>query len=432
MNQLPKKARYYVLFIITLAVVLLISLAYFYDLPSIDTFFMFIILAILVESLAVLLPNGGSVSVGSAVDITVMIILGPLGAAICSFFGITLKYLKVSNKEVHHIANTPIYITLFNGAQSLLSIGIASFVYYNFDTKSSDPLFYTNILPLFIAMLTYILVNTYIVTQLFSLLQEQSFFKMFVNNFKWTLPNSFVISSLGIFISLLYLNYGTIIMLLFFGPLLLARYSFKMYIDTKTLYMETVYALTKAMEAKDPYTNGHSRRVADVSVKLATFMGLPQHRIETLKTAALLHDIGKIGIEDSILNKPGRLTELEMSKIRCHPVIGSNILNDVDFLKNEREIIYSHHERYDGKGYPDGVVGDKIIIEAAILSVADAFDAMTSDRSYRKGMTIQQALTIIKEEACQQFHPLAAESFYNMVQTQGIDELTLNFSDSPV
>lgn len=432
MKQLPKKVQLYILFISIIALAMALILMYIYPVPSLFTLLLFVLLSILVESMAVPLPNGGAVSVGSAVDLTSMIILGPIGAALSSSLGMIFKYVKVSNKNVYHVGNTPLHKTLFNGAQSFLSIGTASVVYYSFNTKIADPFFYKNIFPLFIAIFTYIFVNTFIITKLFSLLQEQAFVKMFANNFKWTLPNSFVISTLGIFISLLYLNYGTIIMLLFFGPLLLARYSFKMYVDTKALYMETVYALTKAMEAKDPYTNGHSRRVAEVAVKLSTYMNVPQHRVETLKTAALLHDIGKIGIEDSILNKPGKLTELEMDKIRCHPVIGTNILNDVDFLKDEREIIYSHHERYDGKGYPDGVSGDSIPIEAAILAVSDAFDAMTSDRSYRKGMTVQKALSIIKEEAGYQFHPEVALSFYRMVENEGIDEFSLSLGDSLV
>ncbi|SCY73621.1 HD-GYP domain-containing protein [Alkaliphilus peptidifermentans] len=418
MEHLPKNARLYIIFIISLAFIFGILLLLNYTVPTIQSFLLFLFLSFLMESMAVLMPNGVAVSVGYAVDLTTMIVLGPLGAALCSCFGMMLRYTKVSNEDRRHIGNTPLYKTLFNGSQCLLSIGLASIVYYSFNTSVGDPFFYLNIVPLFTAILTYLIINTSIMTKLFSILHKQSFKEMFVNNIKWTLPNSFVIATLGIFISILYLHYGSMIMLLFFGPLMLARHSFKMYLDMKNLYMETVYALTKAVEAKDPYTDGHSKRVAELSVRLGEFMDLPQQKIETIKTAALLHDIGKIGIEDSILNKAGKLNDYEIDKIKSHPAIGVNILNEVDFLKDVKLLIYCHHERYDGNGYPDRLGGDDVPKEAYILSVADAFDAMTSDRSYRKAMEVTKALSIIQEEAGRQFHPEIASLFLRMLQME--------------
>ncbi len=419
MRQLPTRAKVYVIFIILLAAIFGIFLSYNHTIGNYQSFILFIILSFIVESMAVPLPGeGGAVSVGYAIGFTAMVILGPLPAALSSSIGVIFRYVKLTNNKTYNIFNTPVYKLLFNGAQCFLSIGVPSVVYYSFSINSADPTFYKNIVPLFLALVTYLLINTSIITKLFSILNQKSFWNMFINNIKWTVPNSFVIATLGIFISLLYINYGSIIMLLFFGPLLLARHSYKLYIDMKNLYMETVYALTKAVEAKDPYTNGHSLRVAEYAEKLAIYMKLPISKVNTIKTAAMLHDIGKIGIEDYILNKPSKLTDEEFEKIKSHPVIGVNILSDVDFLSDVKQLIIKHHERYDGKGYPDGLSGDMVSIEAYILSVADAFDAMTSDRSYRKGMTTEEAIEIIAKEAGYQFHPQIAERFIAMLKQE--------------
>lgn len=415
MNTLPKSVKLYI-FLLLLAT---LGFGYYlighYKLPSLPVFLLFVILSIIIESMAVPLPNDSAVSVGYAIGLAAMIIFGPLTTALCCALGIMLRVLKISNNEYSHIGNTPFYKTLFNGADCFLSIGIPSLVYYSFGTQIGDKTFYANIIPLLAALFVYIIINTTIVTILFSLLTKQSFYQMFVINFKWALPNCFIVATLGIFLSLMYLNYGSVIMVLFFGPLLLARHSFKLYLDMKTVYMETVYALTKAVEAKDPYTNGHSQRVSQYAESLGKFLELKESQVSNLKTAALLHDIGKIGIEDHILNKPEKLSDEEFDKIRCHPSIGINILNDVYFLNDIKTIIYQHHERYDGKGYPEKIGGQEVQLESYILSVADAFDAMTSDRSYRKGMTKEQALGIIEKEKGNQFHPMVAEKFIEML-----------------
>ncbi|KAB3532443.1 HD-GYP domain-containing protein [Alkaliphilus pronyensis] len=422
MNQLPKKAKYYICFVIISALILCFFLFKNYTIPSLKLLFMFIFLSFLVETMAVPLPNGGAVSVGYAVDLATMIILGPLGSAVCASVGIMFRIASVSSEDKRHILNTPLYKTLFNGAQCFLSIGLASVIYYNFsNAQIADPYFYLNTIPLLIALLAHLVINTSIMTKLFSILDNQSFKEMFISNMKWALPNLFIISTLGIFISILYLHYGSLIMLLFFGPLMLARHSFKMYLETKNLYMETVYAFTKAVEAKDPYTNGHSKRVANLAVRLGEYMKLPAKKVATIKTAALLHDIGKIGIQDSILNKGDTLNEYELSKIKDHPAIGVNILNEVDFLKDVRVLIYSHHERYDGKGYPDSLRGDSVPFEAYILAIADAYDAMTSDRSYRKAIDVEKALFIISKESGHQFHPEVASFFLQMIEMEEED-----------
>jgi HD-GYP domain-containing protein (c-di-GMP phosphodiesterase class II) len=170
-------------------------------------------------------------------------------------------------------------------------------------------------------------------------------------------------------------------------------------------YFDTISALANAVEAKDPYTLGHSERVTQYSITIAEQMDLPDGDIRTIQYAAILHDVGKIGVSGNILNKVGRLSFEEYCAIKQHSVIGENIIKRVDFLQETRPIIRGHQEHFDGSGYPDGLVGDEIHLLARILSVADVFDALITDRPYRKAFSYQGAISIIKESAGKYFDP---------------------------
>lgn len=196
--------------------------------------------------------------------------------------------------------------------------------------------------------------------------------------------------------------------------------------EIQTGYLQTVMALANSIEAKDPYTRGHCERVMEISCKIANAMGYKEDEIEELKYAAILHDIGKIGISASILKKAGMLTDDEYNEIKKHPQIAYNILKDVLFIKKGLNGILQHHERYDGKGYPNGLKGQEICEFGRILSIADAFDAMTSDRPYRKGMSME---TVIKEvERCKgtQFDPYIADVLVKMIR-RSIREKVLEY-----
>jgi putative nucleotidyltransferase with HDIG domain len=157
-------------------------------------------------------------------------------------------------------------------------------------------------------------------------------------------------------------------------------------------------------------------RVGEYALDLGKRMNLSQKKLENLKMAAILHDIGKIGIEETILNKPGRLTEEEFEKIKHHPEIGVKIIQDIEFLKEASDIILNHHEKVDGTGYPNGKEQDEISIEAAILGISDVYDALTTDRPYRKALTCDQALAIIEEGKGKHFNAQLAEKFMEMIE----------------
>ena len=191
----------------------------------------------------------------------------------------------------------------------------------------------------------------------------------------------------------------------------------------KKLSEQSLLAITRAVEAKDIYTKGHSERVAKYSEMIARKMGYSDDDAKTLYIMALMHDVGKIGIPDAIINKPGALTDEEFKIIKSHPVIGADILKEVDAFEKISEIALNHHERVDGKGYPNGLTGNEISDEVAIVSVADAYDAMTSRRSYRDIMGQVEVRAEIKKGIGTQFKKQQAEAMLEIIDADKSYEL---------
>ena len=171
----------------------------------------------------------------------------------------------------------------------------------------------------------------------------------------------------------------------------------RQYLEMQQMFEGTIQSLVSALDAKDTYTCGHSSRVADLAVELAERLGFDEDGINRIRMAGILHDIGKIGIEDSVLRKPGRLTVEEFEKIKQHPVLGFEILRGIRPFRKILPAVRHHHESWDGTGYPDGLSGALIPRDAQVLAVADAFDAMTSDRPYRDGMPLEKVIAIFHE-----------------------------------
>lgn len=186
--------------------------------------------------------------------------------------------------------------------------------------------------------------------------------------------------------------------------------------EVKSLNHSFLTAMAHSVDARDPYTHGHSQRVATLGREIARKMEMPESFADEVYFGGILHDIGKIGIEDYILKKEGKLTAEEFERIKEHTVIGYQIIKQSGVFEELLPAIRSHHERIDGKGYPDGLKGNDIPLIARILAVADSFDAMVSDRPYRKGMDVKEALHRIEEGAGSQFDPILARVFIDFIQ----------------
>jgi len=189
--------------------------------------------------------------------------------------------------------------------------------------------------------------------------------------------------------------------------------------DVRGLSMGLLHSLTSAVDAKDAYTCGHSERVALLSRSLAAEAGLSEHHVERIYMAGLLHDVGKIGVPEAVLQKTGKLTDEEFDQIKKHPEIGAKILRDIKQIEDIIPGVLHHHERYDGKGYPSGLAGESIPLMGRIICLADCFDAMTSSRTYRKALPLEVALTEIRRCSGTQFDPVLADAFLKL----GINQL---------
>jgi HD-GYP domain-containing protein (c-di-GMP phosphodiesterase class II) len=189
--------------------------------------------------------------------------------------------------------------------------------------------------------------------------------------------------------------------------------------DVHKNYFNTLKALVLAMEARDPYTRGHSERVTKYALDIARKLALPESMLSIIQFAGTVHDVGKIGISDLILNKPGKLTAAERAIIELHPIKGAQMLEPLKFIRTGIPLVRHHHERYDGAGYPDRIQGEEIPLSARILACADSFDAMTSERPYRlKKMSIQEAVSELKANSGTQFDPKIVSVFITLIRKE--------------
>jgi putative nucleotidyltransferase with HDIG domain len=307
----------------------------------------------------------------------------------------------------------PIIKVLFNIPLLVMTVGASGLVYRAFGslTDTDSPLF---LVPLFAAGMVYYLFNTWSVSVIISLRSSKNPVHVWKQNYMWNFFHILAFLPIGAVIALLYKNSGVWTRALFIIPLFLARYSFQLYLDMRETHINTVAALTSAIDASDPFTHGHSYRVSKYAMRIAREMGMSAKDLETLEYASLLHDIGKIAIQNDVLLKVGPLTDEEWASLRSHPDIGADIVEQLKFLKVAVNVIRCHHERPDGTGYPKGLKEDEIPILAHILNVVDAFDAMTSDRPYRKCLPIERVLDELRRYRGTQFHSRVTDILLEM------------------
>lgn len=411
MEDMPLKLKFYtgLLFFIGAAIL-------FYSLEELLARFsfgivVFILLAIISEELAVKLPKGeATVSVGFAIILASIIIYGPeIGAWIASIGTINRTQLKSS-----------VYVIAFNRGQFAISAYLAGHFYISIGGIPGSLIFPADLVFIFAASLVYFCINIITVSLVISLDTGENLLNIWVGNLKGIIPNYITLSPLGILIVFAYLEIGYLGLLLLFIPLLVARHTFCLYIKMREVYLSTIKTLSQTLDAKDSYTGGHSLRVGELVKEIGEEMGIKGERLEGLEYVAILHDIGKISIPETVLNKPGKLTEEEYNQIKEHPQIGQRIIEDVEFLSDFSHVIRHHHERYDGQGYPDGLNGDEVSLESKIVALADAFDAMTSERSYQRTLDIKEAIEEINRGSGKQFDPQVVEAFKKVLKNRGI------------
>lgn len=418
MKSLPKKLQAYLSTIYLATPLLLYIMIYTKNielqLADIKHIIVFSVFAILTESSTVIYKNV-SYSTTVAVTVAAYILFGPLTAIIITVLGFSLRVVKVENRIVH-ILNTPLYKTFFNYCLGILTIIGGNYVYFLVVGEFPVDKVLNNLIPIIAFTLTFYLINTLLISILVSILSGKNIIYSFMGQIKIIALNSIIMVPFGMLIVIIFQSYGYLGVGLFIFPFLLARYTFSLYIEAKNKYVQTVDALMRAVEARDKYTEGHSQRVAQISELIARELKYNDFKIEQLKIAALLHDVGKIGIDDHILNKAGKLTDEEYNIIKGHPEIGFNILKEIDGFKNIIDIVKHHHERYDGFGYPEKKRFEEMNIDVFIIQLADSVDAMATDRPYRRALPQDQILEEIKKCKGTQFHPAVVEAYFKTIK----------------
>lgn len=418
MKELPIKLKIYltIVYVVTLSsfVYLINDGIIAIQITDIAGVTFFCILLALIESFTVIYKNM-SISTNFAVHLAAFLLFKPFSAVIIIIIGFTLRIVKYNKKYVS-ILNTPIYKTLFNYCVLVLPFLFSSYIYIKLGGTFSTYNIFNKIPIIIIFCVVYFILNALISSGLYAILNNKNYFYFFMSNATIGILSSIVMAPFGILLAYEYNLNGFLGVLLIVFPLVLARYTFSLYIQYKDQYIQTVDTLMRAMEARDKYTEGHSQRVAEIAENIARILKYSDSKLERLHMAALLHDVGKIGIDDNILNKPGRLTNEEYEIIKSHPEIGYNILKDIKNLQDILPIVRNHHERYDGKGYPDGKSGDDLNLDVFIVQLADSIDAMSTDRPYRKALSEEEIMAEINRFRGSQFHPKVVDAYTKILE----------------
>lgn len=303
---------------------------------------------------------------------------------------------------------------LFNVAQYVLAIVAGSFAYLTLGGVIPPGSLNSAAWPFVAFVLVFFLINSGAVSGVIALSEERPFVEVWIRN-TWSLAAyDIVASGLGLAIALLYLRFGFLGVGAVVIPILFMRHIYAVNVQLQETQRELLDLMVKAIEARDPYTSGHSQRVAQLAGALARDLHLGLKEVERISTAALLHDVGKIYEEFApILRKEGRLTPEEKLVMQTHPVRSAELVGTITSLHGYvYKCVRHHHENYDGSGYPDGLVARQIPIGARIIMVADTMDAMTTDRPYRRALPFERVVEELNKYAGKQFDPFVLEAFH--------------------
>lgn len=370
--------------------------------------------AFYILSLALRIPTdqGAYFMVSAALDYAGIILLGPVPTA-CINFVTTVGY--------ETLVRRPALQALFNGSVYALMCLTAGDIYlalsrWNVATYLLHSGVLRNTFAMAVAAVVYILVNKLAVSAVISLYSRVPLRQAWYQNYRKGMMFPVVSLSTGLLIAEVCRTSGVFGALLGVLPLILFWYYFQLYGEIRHDLRDFVRALTSIIEEVDPYTRNHSLRVSNYAVQIARGMGLPEREVEVIEFGGLLHDLGKVrGDLRGLLQKTGRLTPEERRRMDAHPGTGADIVASVRTLSKAAEVVRSHHERLDGKGYPQGLKGDEVPLGARIVLVADTFDAMTSDRPYRAALTAEKALQELDKYSGTQFDPRVVEALRGLI-----------------
>jgi hypothetical protein len=370
------------------------------------------LLVVACESIATVLKSRSLAwSANSIASLAAVILAGPVGAAIvgaCTLLGIRRGPTAPQR--------------LFNAGMFTLSAYLAgrTFLLFGGHVGTPRPTSFPGIIGPFVgAAAVHVVVNFSVLRGVLWLTREPGApvsrvgldFKLLFTDLGY--------GAFGVLIAALWSVLGPFTPVFVLIPVFIARWAVAQFAAQQRAYEATVSALCQAVETKDFYTRGHSERVSRGSVMISREIGMRAERVEAIRYAGMLHDVGKLGVPTSVLQKRSSLTDDEYAAVQLHPMRGLDIVREIGFLDEALAGIMHHHERIDGRGYPMGLAGDEIPEFARVLSVADAFDAMTSDRSYRGARPVPEAIAELRKWAGKQFDPAFVDAFVTAIEREG-------------
>jgi putative nucleotidyltransferase with HDIG domain len=376
------------------------------------------ILAVFVfESLSSRMRDDATASLTNIVIFVALLAAGPAEAVVCVAGAFPVIWRKVTADRLMR--------TGFNVGQFAISAALASGVYGWFETTTGVSFPSPGALVwIVLAAVVYSVGNHLLVSGAIALSSADRYWKTFSSFVASAIALQVPYVGIAVLAAVILLRASPWALLLMAVPTLIARYGLLAFQRLDESYDRLVRSFVKAIEIKDLYTRGHSERVAELSVHVAEELGVPYDERRLTRYAALLHDVGKIGVPLCIINKPGPLDEDEFAAMKQHPSIGADILHDIDFLQPAMDIVRYHHERLDGRGYPHGVSAEELSDIVRIVTAVDAFDAMTSTRSYRQALTVDAALAELRRCAGGQFDPRMVEALAAVVDRLGWEPTT--------
>jgi diguanylate cyclase (GGDEF)-like protein/putative nucleotidyltransferase with HDIG domain len=449
MTSLPPAARVYVGSVIALGAALLVW-RFPYEIVGsqgrLQLFLLLLALSAITSIFKVNLPlarSGSTMSVSYAVDFAALLLLGPdetmIVAAASAYSQCTFR-IKERN---------PLHRTFFSMACLIITVQAAGAAYAFLGGEPGRLASFSELpKPLVGAATIYFVVNTLAIATAIALSTNQFVIRVWNENFLWSAPSYFVGAGAAAIATWMVRGLSAHwITPLALAPLILTYRTYKVYLgriedeqrhvrEMADLHLATIEALALAIDAKDQTSQSHIRRVQLYAASVAKAMGMSDNDVQGVKTAALLHDIGKLAVPEHILSKPGPLTPEEFQKIRAHPKVGADIVSSVPFPYPVAPLILSHHERWDGKGYPMGLKGEDIPLGARILSVVDYFDALMAERPYHKAMSFDAAIGLLKQESGKGLDPTVVAKFIALLpslqeETAGL-EVAMRKSSSDV
>ncbi len=371
--------------------------------------FFFLLVIILTEALPIELPRfRGTVSVSFAMCYSSVLLFGPFMGGLLTALG-SLRKRELTGE-------VPVLEVVFNRSQLFLAGASGGVLYFSLidALPSGTPVLAAG--ATMVGGLGYFAVNVGSCVYYMALKNKMSFWYLLQADIRWLVPSYLGLLPIAYLNVAVYGAVGKVGVLFFLLPLMVGRYAFRMYSELRDVFVSTISALAAALEARDPHTSGHAERVSHFAVKIAEKMEFSEERQELLQYVSILHDIGKIGIPDEVLRKPGKFTEEERARMQKHSRIGADILGNIKALREGASWVLYHHERYDGDGYPQGLKGEEIPPEARILAVADSFDAMLSQRPYKAALTLEEARAELKRCSGTQFDPEVVEVLLELME----------------